>query len=76
MPDKYGQYAEETLAERGIIYPSTELLRLEMVCIHLDEARCLASLLGQRAIEQAIATVLLRVRTQLSMVADFSRIDG
>lgn len=76
MPDQYTQYAEEALAKRGLFYPSSELLRLEMVYIHLDEAHCLASLLGQKAIERAIMEVMLRVRTQLSMVADFSRIDG
>lgn len=76
MTDRYTGYAEEALAERGILSPCVELLRLELVFIHLDEARCLASLLGQRAIERAITEILLRVRTQLSMVADYSRIDG
>ena len=76
MADKYTGYAEQALAERGQLHPSNELLRLELVHIHLEEACCLASILGQRELERSIATVLLKVRDQRGVVERCSVIAG
>ena len=76
VADKYTGYALATLAERGITQPSQELLRLELVHIHLEEACCLASILGQRELERSIATVLLKVRDQRGVVERCSVIAG
>ena len=74
--DKYTDYALENLKERGITSPSTELLRLELIHQHLDEAACLASLINQRELERAIASVLLKVRDQRHIVERCSVIAG
>ena len=68
VADKYTGYAEQALAERGQLHPSNELVRLELVHIHLEEACCLASLLDQRELERAIASIIVRVRDQQGVV--------
>ena len=70
--DKYTQYALAALKERGIQEPSQELLRLELVYIHLEEAACLASLIGQKELAKGIQFHLLRVRIQRSFAERFS----
>lgn len=67
-------HAVAALAERGVTSPSTELLRLEMLVQHLDEAACLASTLGQLDLERRIGLVLTQARDQRTAVEMYSRI--
>lgn len=72
--DQYTRYALEALKERGVIDPSTELLRLEIINQHLGEAACLATLLGLLELEKGIAFQALRARTMRQQVEAGSRI--
>jgi hypothetical protein len=66
-----GQYttlALTALADRGIKEPSQELLRLEVTCIHLEEACLFAGLAEQPELERQIASVIVRVRDQRQIV--------
>jgi hypothetical protein len=72
--DKYTSYAEAALAERGITQPSNELLRLELVHIHLQEAACLAALIGQHELERGINFHVERVRIMSRQVELGSKI--
>ncbi len=66
--DKHTGYALANLQERGVTHPSQELVRLELVHIHLEEAACLASLLEQRELGRSIASITVRVRDQRDFI--------
>jgi len=74
ISDKYSQYAEAALAERGIREPSQELLRMEIIHQHLSEAACLAALIGQRELARGINFHVERVQIMCQQVELGSRI--
>lgn len=57
------ELAATALAQRGIADPTTQLVRLEMLRQHLDEAACLAAMLGERDLERAISVPSEAART-------------
>jgi len=74
VTDKYAQYAEESLAERGIQNPSTELLRFEMAIHHMAEAESLAATLGLRRLEKKISEAAAMARDDRYVVELISKV--